>query len=138
MRDGSNQRLVKRYECGSPSVELAVLPPDGVSSRRRAKDSRRAKDKLVLARLADVSVTGCRLELLAEPQVPAGCRLELIWCEQNSGVRIAHRHLDVDSGLVVLGLEFTAMTDAFRQLLYDTITAARGVRDLDRAWDSAR
>jgi hypothetical protein len=133
MREGSNRRLVKRYECGSASVELAVLPSGGVSSRRRAKDKR-----VVLGRLADVSVTGCRLELLAEPQVPAGCRLELIWCEQNSGVRIAHRHLDVDSGLVVLGLEFTAMTDAFRKLLYDTITAARGVRHLDRAWESAR
>lgn len=134
MKNGSNQRLVKRYDCGSIAVELAVLPPRGTTPRRRGKGNA----ERILGRLGDVSVTGCRLGLLAEPQVPAGCSLQLIWGEQTSGVRVAHHHLDVDSGLVVLGVEFTAMTDGFKHLLYDTITTARGTQDLDRAWDLAR
>ena len=117
------RRLAKRYQCPPVSVALVVFAPDDRPLRRRAGITKR-----VLARLRDVSMTGVRVELLAEPKVPPGGRLELVWSATATEVRIAHRYIDPESGLLVLGLEFKTTNDAFQRTVHEAVSEAREAR----------
>lgn len=127
-----DRRLVKRYQCPHVAVELVVVTEDRSLRRRGQKEWR------TLARLLDVSVTGVRVELLAEPEVPAGARLELIWSGNTAYVEISNSRISDISGLVELGLQIVGADDGFRDNLHSTVDAARGVSRLEQAWQQAR
>ena len=133
------QRLVNRYGITPLPVELVVTLPSERSPRRPRRARKIPITTSTLARMRDISVAGVKVDVVAEPSVPPGARLELLWSETAAEVRVANRHIDRQRGLVELGLEFRAMTDGFRRLLYEAVGIARGAPyDLEDDWNRAQ
>ena len=115
---GFDQRLLRRYTLGN-QVEIEWL-----TGRHRKGLVRRVV--VPTARVVDLSMGGMLVEVPARPLLDVGSVVELASDGHLASARVAHKHVAIDPGLQLLGIELVEMSEAFAASLHGAVRALRG------------
>ncbi len=111
-------RLMRRYSLGT-HVEIEWL------SAKYRKGLRR-RVVVPSAEVLDLSMGGMLVDAPGKPRLEIGAMVELASEGHLATARVAHKHVALDPGKQLLGIELVEMSEAFAASLHEAVRALRG------------
>lgn len=115
---GFDGRLMRRYSLGS-HVEIEWLAATYRKGLRR-------RMVVPTAEVLDLSMGGMLVEAPGKPRLEIGAMVELASEGHLATARVAHKHVALDPGKQLLGIELVEMSEAFSASLHEAVRALRG------------
>ena len=115
---GFDGRLMRRYSLGT-HVEIEWLAATYRKGLRR-------RMVVPTAEVLDLSMGGMLVEAPGKPRLEIGAMVELASEGHLATARVAHKHVALDPGKQLLGIELVEMSEALSASLHEAVRALRG------------